>query len=153
MFAHHAHNRQNRAFLGDGYGPVSDLCARLHGLCKGAGVEFLAAFAQYRTDPPQNLGQNNARVAPRALERALGDAVAYLHKGIGRTGGKLLYRRLHGERHVRARISVGNGKHVERVHLASVIFEKPSTAQDHLAEFGAVYRFLHYTCSFGLDKK
>ena len=52
VFAHHADDGENGAFLGNGYGAVGDLGARFHRLCKNLRVEFFSAFADHRTDPP-----------------------------------------------------------------------------------------------------
>ena len=52
VFAHHADDGEDGAFLGNGYGAVGDLGARFHRLCKNLRVEFFSAFADHRTDPP-----------------------------------------------------------------------------------------------------
>ena len=67
-------------------------------------------------EPPQDLGQDHARVAPRPHERAVGDGLAggdhvagFRHSVEGR------HHRLQGEGHVGAGVAVGDGIDVEPV--------------------------------------
>ena len=141
--AHEAHDGKDGAFLGDGDGVIGNFGALFHRLGKSAGIHFGLADAEHRADAAEDLRKDDARVAARAAQRPLRDAVAHFHKGIGRGRGKLLDRRLHGEGHIRTRIAVGHGEDVERVYLRPVIFQHFRADQNHLSERRTVDRFLH----------
>ena len=69
----------------------------------------------------QNLRQDDARVAPRALQRAAGQRGGDLDHVVdaGQRVG-LRPRRTHGEQHVCAGVGVGDREHVEAVDLVGV---------------------------------
>ena len=84
---------------------------------RGVG-RLVAAVAQHLDHAPQDLGEDDAGVAAGAHERAVADGLARRRQVI--VGPvELLAHRAQGERHVRARVAVGNGIDVEPVdHLA-----------------------------------
>ena len=77
-------------------------------------VDGVAARASAVGEAPQDLGEDHARVAPRAHERAVADGLAGRgHVGVGAV--ELGDHRLEGERHVGAGVAVGHRVDVEPV--------------------------------------
>ena len=108
-------HREDRAFDGLAYGLEGDFHCTSEARIERNGIEdvvSLVAFAQ----SAKNLRGNDAGVAACAHESARRYCLANL--GVGRTDGKLgkiVHHHLHGERHVRSRVSIGNGEHIEAV--------------------------------------
>ena len=144
VLTHHANDGEDGALLGDGDGAVCDLGARLQSLGERPGVHFGLAVVQDGTDPAEDLREDDARIAARTAQSALGDVIAHVGEAVGGSG-EFLDRRLHRERHVGAGIAVGHGEDVERVHLCPIIFQHLRADKDHLTECGAIDRFLHET--------
>ena len=111
-FAHQARHREHGAFLGFGDCGISNFGAVFHRLGKALDGHFFPVF-DLRADPAEQLRKNDAGISARTLQRALGNGVAQFGKAVGGTQPQLLDRRLDGERHIRARIAVRHGEHVE----------------------------------------
>ena len=108
-------HREDCAFDGLAYGLEGDFHCTSEARIERNGIEdvvSLVAFAQ----SAKNLRGDDAGVAACAHESARRYCLANL--GVGRTDGKLgkiVHHHLHGERHVRSRVSIGNGEHIEAV--------------------------------------
>ena len=120
--AHKPYDGKDSALLGYGHGAVRNLGARFESFCKRLCIEGILGVFEHRTDTAENLRRDNARISASAAERALGNRVAYFLKTVRRTGVHFLDRRLKGQGHIRSRIAVGNGEHVEGVNFRPVYF-------------------------------
>ena len=128
-----AHDRQDRA-----------LDRSQHRLVRGVGGpaqrvgDVVGADARQLTEDvgeaAQDLGGDDARVATRAHERTPADRLAHLRHGLG--GAELRAHRLERERHVRARVAVGDGVDVEPVQLFLVGPQGVAITQHRLAQIG-----------------
>ncbi len=116
-----------------------------HRLVRGVGAAAQRAREVGALDPieavelvreaAQDLGRDHARVAARAHQRSAADRVAHLGHRLGR--GQFAAHRLERERHVRARVAVGNRVHVQPVQLFLVGAQRVAKPQDRLTEVGS----------------
>ena len=110
------------------HGLAHSLEGHFHGLGEGGGnrcgvedVVALAALAQ----AAQDLGGDDAGVAAGSHERAGGNGLAHLVRaGADGEVGHVTHHALDGQRHVRARVAVGHGEHVQAVDLLLALVER-----------------------------
>ena len=84
---------------------------------KGCGVQAFRAFEAF-AETAKDLGRDNARVTARAHKGTVGDGLAHVSRArADRQARNVLHDHLERERHVRARVAVRDGEHVEAVDL------------------------------------
>ena len=142
-FRHDADDGKYRALLGLGDCAVSDLGAAFE--CRGESFfVYRNLRVQRDRETLEYLRQYDAAVAARAFERAFGERdreFAYIFRTDGRDlahGGR------HGEGHIRARVAVRHGEHVELVDNGTVQLESFRAACEHILESASIYDIHYY---------
>ncbi len=139
---------ENRAFLRLHHGLVCRFAALGQRGGEQLRVHEIRAFERAR-EPAKQLRENNAGVAARALERAHAQRVRNLRRvRILRQRADFVHRALHGHRHIRARIPVGNREYIQSVNGRFVLFEQCRSSDNHIAQLSAAD--LHVFIQFNL---
>ena len=134
----HADDGQDGALLRLHNGLVRRLRAGLKPLRERFRVDGLRPVDAARK-AAQNLGEDDAGVAARALERAAGGHAEQL------AGARLVQRRnlldggFHRQGHIGARVAVRHGENVQRVNRLAVLFKQIGSRNNHFLEEQSVY--------------
>ena len=128
-----ADDRQDRALLGLHDGLVGGIRAGAQRLGKLLRVHGLAAL-DAAGKAAQDLREDDAGVAARALECAARRQIRHAGRAVHVLSGDFLDGGFHRQGHVGARIAVRHGEHVQRVDGFTVLFKQIGSRDDHLFE-------------------
>ena len=87
----------------------------------------------------QNLGEDDAGVAARALERAAGGHAQQLAGAVLVHCGNFLDGGFHRQGHVSARVAIRHGENVQRIDRLAVLFKQIGSRNNHFLEEQSVY--------------
>ena len=133
VLGHNSDNRKHRAFLGLGYRAVSKLHSRFERPREILYVKLLLR-RNHIGKALQYLRQNDARVASRAPQSSLGQILTKRLHGVGGVFADFLHCGNHCQRHIRARVAVGDGEHVESVYRFFIYFEHFTARNQHFSQ-------------------
>ena len=129
------HNCENRALDRPHHGAIGRLAGLAQGFGEGRPVDGVGLL-DGGGHPPEELGENDARVPAGAHQRAVADRLAHGAHVLGAV--ELGHNRFEGESHVGAGVSVGYRVDIEPVQLLLVRPQRVAVAQNDLAQVRSV---------------
>ena len=143
VLGHDAGHGEDGALLGLHHGLVGGVRPGAQGADHQGAVDVLRAV-QSAGKAAQDLAQNDAGVAARALERPAGHGGGHVADADGVFRLHLLDGGIDGLGHVRARIAIRYGEDVQRVHALPVLGEQRRAGLDHFLKQQPVYFCLRH---------
>ena len=131
VLSNHADDGEDGALLGLHDRLVRGVRAGAQAPGKRLRVDGVAAL-DAAGEAAQDLGEDDAGVAARALERAARSQAGQLGRAGDVLRRNLLHRGFHRQGHVGARVAVRHGEHVQRVDRLAVLFKQVRSCDNHL---------------------